>query len=150
MISWDFFRLTAPRFPGMAVDAVSLRKSHDIVILSFCNIVKGQANSIHIYFCDNFGSPMNFALCHYISSYQQLHHFCTCKLFIYTYMYVLPSMFCSRIQKSSIMTPATYLFKQSFWSITEHRNATFNLFHTFLAIMQFQSNYNYMMTLLIG
>ena len=30
----------------MAVDAVSLRKSHDIVILSFCNIVKGQAKYI--------------------------------------------------------------------------------------------------------
>ena len=30
--------------PGMAAGAVSLRKSHDIVILSFCNIVKGQAN----------------------------------------------------------------------------------------------------------
>ena len=29
--------------PGMAAGAVSLRKSHDIVILSFCNIVKGQA-----------------------------------------------------------------------------------------------------------
>ena len=27
----------------MAAGAVSLRKSHDIVILSFCNIVKGQA-----------------------------------------------------------------------------------------------------------
>ena len=27
-----------------AAGAVSLRKSHDIVILSFCNIVKGQAN----------------------------------------------------------------------------------------------------------
>ena len=39
-----FFRLTAPRCPGMAAGAVSLRKSHDIVILSFCNIVKGQAN----------------------------------------------------------------------------------------------------------
>ena len=38
-----FFRLTAPRCPGMAAGAVSLRKSHDIVILSFCNIVKGQA-----------------------------------------------------------------------------------------------------------
>ena len=24
--------------------AVSLKKSHDIIILSFCNIVKGQAN----------------------------------------------------------------------------------------------------------
>ena len=27
----------------MAAGAVSLRKSHDIIILSFCNIVKGQA-----------------------------------------------------------------------------------------------------------
>ena len=39
-----FFRLTAPMCPGMAAGAVSLRKSHDIVKLSFCNIVKGQAN----------------------------------------------------------------------------------------------------------
>ena len=37
-----FFRLT-PRCPSMAAGAVSQRKSHDIVILSFCNIVKGQA-----------------------------------------------------------------------------------------------------------
>ena len=28
----------------MAAGAVNLRKSHDIVILSFCNTVKGQAN----------------------------------------------------------------------------------------------------------
>ena len=28
----------------MAAGAVSLRKSHDIIISSFCNIVKGQAN----------------------------------------------------------------------------------------------------------
>ena len=28
----------------MAASAVSLRKSHDIIILSFCNIIKGQAN----------------------------------------------------------------------------------------------------------
>ena len=28
----------------MSAGAVSLRKSHDIVILSFCYIVKGQAN----------------------------------------------------------------------------------------------------------
>ena len=41
-----FFRLTAPRCPGMAAGAVSLRKSHDIAILSFCNIVKGQAKCI--------------------------------------------------------------------------------------------------------
>ena len=38
-----FFRLTAPRCPGMATGAVSLKKSHDIMILSFCNIVKDQA-----------------------------------------------------------------------------------------------------------
>ena len=40
--------LTAPRCPDMASGAVSLRKSHDIVILSFCNIVKGQAKCIYI------------------------------------------------------------------------------------------------------
>ena len=40
--------MTTPKCPGLAAGAVSLRKSHDIVILSFCNIVKGQANSIHI------------------------------------------------------------------------------------------------------
>ena len=28
----------------MAAGAVSLRISHDMIILSFCNIVKGQAN----------------------------------------------------------------------------------------------------------
>ena len=44
-----FFRLTAPRCPGMAAGAVSLRKSHDILILSFCNIVKGQAKCIQLY-----------------------------------------------------------------------------------------------------
>ena len=33
----------------MAAGAVSLRKSHDIVILSFCNIVKGQANYTRYY-----------------------------------------------------------------------------------------------------
>ena len=34
----------------MAACAVSLRKSHDIVILLYCNIVKGQANykSLHV------------------------------------------------------------------------------------------------------
>ena len=32
----------------MAAGAVSLRKSHDIVILSICNIVKGQANGIFL------------------------------------------------------------------------------------------------------
>ena len=34
----------------MAAGAVSLRKSHDIVILSFCNIVKGQAKCFKIGF----------------------------------------------------------------------------------------------------
>ena len=33
----------------MAAGAVSLRKSHDIVILSFCNIVKGQANCVDLF-----------------------------------------------------------------------------------------------------
>ena len=31
----------------MAAGAVSLRKSYDIVILSFCNKVKGQANYVY-------------------------------------------------------------------------------------------------------
>ena len=44
------FRLTATRYPGMAAGAVSLRKSHDIVILSFCNMVKGRANYLLQYF----------------------------------------------------------------------------------------------------
>ena len=34
---------------GMAAGAVSLKNSHDIVILSFCNIVKGQAKWMLIY-----------------------------------------------------------------------------------------------------
>ena len=38
MISWDFLRLKAPvAMPGH-FGTVSLKKSHDIVILSFCNI----------------------------------------------------------------------------------------------------------------
>ena len=41
----------------MAAGAVSLRKSHDIVILSFCNIVKGQAN----YFDVAIYNPLLFA-----------------------------------------------------------------------------------------
>ena len=44
MISWDFLRLRAPAAMPGHLGAVSLKKSHDIVILSFCNIVKGQAN----------------------------------------------------------------------------------------------------------
>ena len=42
-----FFRLTVPRCPSMAAGVVSLRKSHDIVVLSFCNIIKCQANYIY-------------------------------------------------------------------------------------------------------
>ena len=42
-----FFKLTAPRCPGIAAGAVSLIKSHDIVILSFCNLVKGQAKRLN-------------------------------------------------------------------------------------------------------
>ena len=34
----------------MAAGAVNLRKSHNIIILSFCNIVKGQAIYIHTKF----------------------------------------------------------------------------------------------------
>ena len=41
--------MTAPRCLGMAAGAVSLRKSHDIIILSVCNIVKSQAK------CDSTG-----------------------------------------------------------------------------------------------
>ena len=33
----------------MAAGAVSPRKSHDIIISSFCNIVKGQAKYIYIW-----------------------------------------------------------------------------------------------------
>ena len=43
-ISWDFLRLTAPAAMPGHLGAVSLKKSHDIVILSFCNILMGQAN----------------------------------------------------------------------------------------------------------
>ena len=43
-----YFRVTAPKCPGLAAGAVSLRKSHDIVILSFCNIVKVQAKFVSV------------------------------------------------------------------------------------------------------
>ena len=42
-ISWDFLRLTAPAAMPGHLGAVSLTKSHNIVISSFCDIVKGQA-----------------------------------------------------------------------------------------------------------
>ena len=38
-----FLRLTAPEAKPGHLGAVSLKKSHDIIILPFCNIVKGQA-----------------------------------------------------------------------------------------------------------
>ena len=43
-----FFRLTAPAVMPGHLGAISLKKSHDIVILSFCDIVKGQANCFSI------------------------------------------------------------------------------------------------------
>ena len=39
--------MTAPKCPGLAAGAVSLRKSHDIVILSFCYIVKARVRLIN-------------------------------------------------------------------------------------------------------
>ena len=45
-ISWDILRLTAPAAMPEQLGAVSLKKSHDIIILSFCNIVKGQAKYV--------------------------------------------------------------------------------------------------------
>ena len=47
-ISQDFLRLTAPAAMSGHLGAVSLKKSHDIVISSFCNIVKGQANKVSL------------------------------------------------------------------------------------------------------
>ena len=48
-ISSDFLRLTAPAAMPGHLGAVSLKKPHDIVISSFCNIVKGQANYAYTY-----------------------------------------------------------------------------------------------------
>ena len=42
MTSWTFLRLTTSGAMLRHLGAVSLKKSHDIVILLFCNIVKGQ------------------------------------------------------------------------------------------------------------
>ena len=42
--SLTLYYITAPAAMPGHLGAVSLKKSHDIVILSFCNIVKGQAN----------------------------------------------------------------------------------------------------------
>ena len=38
-----FFQADSTKVSGMAAGAVSLKKSHDIIILSFCNIVKDKA-----------------------------------------------------------------------------------------------------------
>ena len=46
-ISCDFLRLTAPAAMPGHLGAVSLKKSHDIVISSFCNIVEGQAKYMY-------------------------------------------------------------------------------------------------------
>ena len=40
-------RLTAPASMLARLGVVSLKKSHDIVVLSFCNIIKCQANYIY-------------------------------------------------------------------------------------------------------
>ena len=40
-----FFQADSNKVSGMATGAVSLSQSHDIVKLSFCNKVKGQANN---------------------------------------------------------------------------------------------------------
>ena len=39
-----FFQADITKVFGIAAGAASLKKSHDIIILSFCNIAKGQAN----------------------------------------------------------------------------------------------------------
>ena len=55
LLSRDFPRLTAPAAMLGHLGAVSLKKSQDIVILSFFNIVKGQANDLlTMYFCTSF------------------------------------------------------------------------------------------------
>ena len=43
-----FFQADSTKVSHMGAGAASLRKSHDIVILSFCNIVKGQAKCIFL------------------------------------------------------------------------------------------------------
>ena len=40
-----FFQADSNKVSGMATGSVSLSQSHDIVKLSFCNLVKGQANN---------------------------------------------------------------------------------------------------------
>ena len=57
----------------MAAGAVSLRKSHDIVILSFCYIVKGQAKGL--FFADN-------CLYFCIPTYYIVHGFLFFQLFV--------------------------------------------------------------------
>ena len=47
--SLTLYYITAPTAMPGHLGAVSLKKSHDIVISSFCNIVKGQAACIYMY-----------------------------------------------------------------------------------------------------
>ena len=56
----------------MAAGAVSLRKSHDIVISSYCNIVKGQAICIGSMYLRRifFGHELDFAQC---QTYKSMH-----------------------------------------------------------------------------
>ena len=55
----------------MAGGAVSLRKSHDIVILSFCNIVKGQA--IYLFLQAVFHNFYVFVNCMDLDQSRQIH-----------------------------------------------------------------------------
>ena len=61
----------------MAAGAVSLRKSHDSVILSFCNIVKGQANDDIGWNFVNIGKTSNRCKIPYIvpASFQHLQNY---------------------------------------------------------------------------
>ena len=59
--------MTAPKCPGLAAGAVSLRKSHDIVILSFCNKVKGLARLAK--FCTKTMTEVKIPRCPMIQRY---------------------------------------------------------------------------------
>ena len=62
----------------MAAGAVSQRKSHYIVILSFCNIVKGQANCLQ--------GPHDSAMINFFILFSRFRIFANCGLvFIFYY-----------------------------------------------------------------
>ena len=72
----EFFSVwTALRCPGMAAGAVSLRKSHDIIILSFCNIVKGRAT----YEVKNYWAHFIHYCFYYAGGYGVVFYLCTLK-----------------------------------------------------------------------